>query len=78
MRAAMARASSGDTPDSSRNGSLQLEPGPGVGIRSQPAYPGERTGDSIKPGEIHEFKAQVVVQHEQHNIFFYELDDGRG
>ena len=31
---------------------LQLEKGgPGVGIRSSPAYPGDRTGDSVNAGE---------------------------
>ena len=50
----------------------------GVAIRSSPAYPGERTGEAVRPGEVHEFKARVVVQHKQHNIYFYELADGRG
>ena len=49
-----------------------------MGIRSGPAYPGERTGQVVGPGEVHEFKARVIVPHEQHNIYFYELADGRG
>ena len=63
---------------------LQLETGgPGVGIRSSPAYPGDRTGESAKGGEIHEFIAKRIVQHNDGErraveIFFYELADGRG
>ena len=52
----------------------------GIGIRSSPAYPGDRTGDSVEPGEVHEFKTQCIVPHDfqQHDIYFYELADGRG
>ena len=58
--------------------SLQILSSHKVGIRSGPAYPGERTGQGPGPGEVHEFKARVIVPHEQHNIYFYELADGRG
>ena len=69
-------------------GSFQLEEVPvptsrGVGIRLSPAYPGERTGGAVYPGEVHNFKAQCIVPHtvdagQQHDIYFYELADGRG
>ena len=65
-------------------GSLQLEKsGNAVGIRKSPAYPGDRTGGVGNPGEVHDFKAQCIVPHtldggQQHDIYFYELADGRG
>ena len=62
-----------------RNGSLQVKLfEDAVGIRSSPAYPGQRTGAGVNPGEVREFKAQRVVQHKGHDIYFYELVDGRG
>ena len=78
----MARASGGDTRD--KFGSFEYENvGSGVGIRSSPAYPGERTGAAVESGEVHQFKAQCIVPHtlgdgQQHDIYFYELADGRG
>jgi hypothetical protein len=65
-------------------GSLRIEnSGARVGIRSSPTYPGERTGGGVNPGEVHEFKAQCIVPHtldggQKHDIYFYELADGRG
>ena len=66
------------------HGSLKIEnSGARVGIRSSPAYPGDRTGDIVEPGEVHDFKAQCIVPHtlddgQHHDIYFYELADGRG
>ena len=65
-------------------GSFQLENDrSGVGFRKSPAYPGDRTGGAVNPGEVHEFKAQCIVPHtlddgQQHDIYLYELADGRG
>ena len=65
-------------------GSFQREEdGASVDIRKSPAYPGDRTGGGVGPGEVHEFKAQCIVPHtldggQQHDIYFYELTDGRG
>ena len=54
-----------------------------MGIRSSPAYPGDRIGESVDAGEIHEFTAKRIVHHNDGKgraveIFFYELADGRG
>ena len=65
-------------------GSFQREEdGASVGIRKSPAYPGDHTGGGVGPGEVHEFKAQCIVPHtvdggQLHDIYFYELADGRG
>jgi hypothetical protein len=55
----------------------------GVGIRKDAAYPGERTGQSIKSGQAFEFDDTVKMPHtdsdgKTHDITFFNLSDGRG
>ena len=55
----------------------------GVGIRHAAAYPGERTGESVKAGELMAFTETATVQHDHSDgnsyaITFYKLADGRG
>ena len=57
--------------------------GTGVGIRISPAFPGERTGETLYAGDDFVFKSTATVTHSHsdgnvYEIVFYELADGRG
>ena len=54
-----------------------------VGVRIAPAYPGERTGNSVKPKETFLCVGTATVEHthtdcKSYTITCFELADGRG
>jgi hypothetical protein len=56
---------------------------PGNAVRRAAAYPGERTGERVKAGELVAFCETATVQHahsdgNSYAITFYQLADGRG
>jgi len=66
------------------HGLARFDPeGPGVDIRNMASYHGERTGESVKAGELVAFTETATVQHDHSDgnsyaITFYRLADGRG